>query len=464
MTAQKLSAAHREQIRELVASMAANVLHTRIAPGFGIIVQAGNERFSAYAGKADLEANIPFSGETGLEMSCLMKICIVVITLDLVRRGILNMKRSVGEYLPDLTQAAPAKAASITIEHILSHTAGDKYMDVDQAAYRWGASWPRLIQFIAESPQIFPPGAIFSYGHSWHVVLGEILRRATGKSPRELVESEILCPLGVTLGTVKDDRLNPARALCGYIATAQGPAKKNVPPPGSFWEASLPQSTLRLDEILDIGQAILNAGHAPSGVFQAELHSFLEQPFASSRSLYYHSYSERHPYVFSRGCGHYRYGLIGCNGSAQGRTTALRINLKKNYVIAVAMNTWNPTIRDHAIEEVARLLSEGDLENEAEAGLLVARDVLGGYPPAGLCGAYKGNNAPDLEVRAESGALHLYRADKSLLFIRGITGAEDDAPLNISPPLPLSFFRHKGIKEPLLAIGGHVYCKAGTAI
>jgi CubicO group peptidase (beta-lactamase class C family) len=130
--------------------------------------------------------------------------------LMLVDRGQLDVDAPVAQYWPEF---AAAGKEGVLVRHLMSHMSGVSGLDqpaVVEDLYDWDKSTAR---FAAQAPWWEPGTAsgyhALNYGH----LVGEVLRRITGKSLKQFVAEEIAGPLGADfqIGAVESDwdRISP---------------------------------------------------------------------------------------------------------------------------------------------------------------------------------------------------------------------------------------------------------------
>lgn len=109
-----------------------------------------------------------------------------------IERGLLDPAAPVAAYWPEF--AANGKE-SITVGEVLSHRAGLPLVEgtftLDQAL-----SWDPIVEALASAAPVWKPGT----QHGYHMrtfgwLVGELLRRTTGRSPGAFLREEVLAPL-----------------------------------------------------------------------------------------------------------------------------------------------------------------------------------------------------------------------------------------------------------------------------
>jgi CubicO group peptidase (beta-lactamase class C family) len=112
----------------------------------------------------------------------------------LVERGMLGLDEPVTNYLPEF---AGGGRDAITIGHVLSHRAGIPQLPRDVLDLQRLEDPERILEAIPRLRSVYRPGAAVAYHTvSGGFVLGEVVRRATGKDIRTVLAETILDPLG----------------------------------------------------------------------------------------------------------------------------------------------------------------------------------------------------------------------------------------------------------------------------
>ena len=113
-------------------------------------------------------------------------------------RGQLHIGDRVAEYIPEYARNGKG---SITIEHVLSHRAGvanlpAEALDLDNLNRR-----DYLLELMCDARPRTRPGKLLAYhAVSGGFIIAEVVERVTGKSIREVMQEEILDPLGFRWG------------------------------------------------------------------------------------------------------------------------------------------------------------------------------------------------------------------------------------------------------------------------
>lgn len=129
-------------------------------------------------------------------------------------RGLLRYDERVATYWPEFAQAGKER---ITVRQVLSHQSGLYHIRqmIDHADRM--LDWEHMIEAIERTAPIHPPGERTGYhGLTYGFLVGEILRRVTGKSFPELVRTELAEPLkldGMYIGAPPEVLSRAARLM-----------------------------------------------------------------------------------------------------------------------------------------------------------------------------------------------------------------------------------------------------------
>ncbi|MGZ5971416.1 MAG: serine hydrolase domain-containing protein [Polyangiales bacterium] len=110
-------------------------------------------------------------------------------------RGVLRLDDRIGEYIPEFAQNGKERA---TLRHVLTHRSGLPTVRDFPADLERIADWAHVIDVLCKAPALSEPGSQIAYhAISGGFILGEVVRRTTGKTVRTLLREEISDKLGL---------------------------------------------------------------------------------------------------------------------------------------------------------------------------------------------------------------------------------------------------------------------------
>ncbi len=156
----------------------------------------GETLVDVWGGFADVARTRPWEADTIVNVWSTTKEITALAVLTLVEQGLVDVNEPVATYWPEFAQNGKE---GIEVRHLMSHTSGVSGWDqpfVLEDMYDWELSTSRLA---AQAPW-WEPGTVSGYhaqnqGH----LLGEVVRRVTGKTLKQYVADDIAAPLGVDL-------------------------------------------------------------------------------------------------------------------------------------------------------------------------------------------------------------------------------------------------------------------------
>jgi CubicO group peptidase (beta-lactamase class C family) len=196
-----VSAAQAQSVTERVA----DVLAGAEPKGFSGEVADGDRDgviLELVRGQADRARGLPHRAGQIWRYASVTKQITATLVMMQVDRGLLSLDDPVSKHLPDF--AGPS-AARVTIRNLLQHPSGLPNSDDTRANSAGVASFytrpgrgagadGAALSYCAGAPKA-EPGARFAYNNCDSIVVGEILRRATGRSYERLVRENISTPL-----------------------------------------------------------------------------------------------------------------------------------------------------------------------------------------------------------------------------------------------------------------------------
>ena len=151
----------------------------------------GEPVVDVWGGFADADRTIPWQRDTIANVFSVTKTMTALCALILADRGDLDPAAPVGRYWPEFAAAGKEK---VLVRHLLSHTAGlpDWTWPIEDL-YDWPSATARLA---AQAPQWEPGSAAGYHSLTQGFLVGEVVRRITGRSLGEFFAAEVAGPLG----------------------------------------------------------------------------------------------------------------------------------------------------------------------------------------------------------------------------------------------------------------------------
>ena len=148
----------------------------------------------AVAGMADPSTGRKVDSGTPFYCYSVVKGAASTITHRLVERGLFGYDTPVVEVWPEFGAHGKEK---VTVRHVLSHTAGVPGIPLTTTVEDL-CDWDKMSTAIADEELWWEPGTKIGYhAYTFGYIVGEIVRRATGKPISEVLIEEVAGPLGV---------------------------------------------------------------------------------------------------------------------------------------------------------------------------------------------------------------------------------------------------------------------------
>ena len=191
--------------------------------GAAVAVTLGGEPVvDLWAGHADAAGTLAWERDTIVNVYSTGKGMLSLGLHMLADRGLVDIEAPVASYWPEFAQAGKE---GVTVRHVLGHRSGvvgARRLLPKEACY----DWETMTTALAEAEPWWEPGTRHGY-HVWTYgwIVGEIVRRVSGRSPGVFVREEIVDPLGVdfSIGTPASEH--------GRIADIVPPSRNPLPEP-----------------------------------------------------------------------------------------------------------------------------------------------------------------------------------------------------------------------------------------
>ena len=176
-----------EAIDELVESGAERGVQVAVYRNGALVVDA-------VAGVADPATGRAVAPDTPFYNFSIGKGATSTVAHVLAERGLFGYDTPVVELWPEF--GAHGKH-TVTVRHVLTHTAGVPGIPLDTTAEDL-CDWDKMCAAIADAELWWEPGTKVGYhSYTFGYIVGEIVRRATGKPISEVLREQVAAPLGV---------------------------------------------------------------------------------------------------------------------------------------------------------------------------------------------------------------------------------------------------------------------------
>jgi CubicO group peptidase (beta-lactamase class C family) len=190
------------------------LIHGRADAGFGPVVDAfvanfterrdvgagctvvvdGRAAVDLWGGLADARARRPWDRDTPAVIFSCAKGIVALLAYRLVDAGRLDLDAPIARYWPEFGRAGKA---AITVRDALAHRAGLAALEAE-LTLEDVVAWTPVIRAIERQAPSHPPAA----GHWYHTmsvgwIVGEVIRRITGRTPGRLFDETLAVPLGL---------------------------------------------------------------------------------------------------------------------------------------------------------------------------------------------------------------------------------------------------------------------------
>lgn len=157
------------------------------------VVIGGRTVADLWGGTADPQAQRPWTPDTLVNVFSIGKGLTALVTARLMAGGHLDVDAPVARYWPEFGAAGKQ---DVTVRHLLTHQAG---LPAIRERLPPGAmlDWPAMTGALARQAPWWEPGTAHGYhANTFGFLVGEVVRRVTGRTVGALLREEIAGPLG----------------------------------------------------------------------------------------------------------------------------------------------------------------------------------------------------------------------------------------------------------------------------
>lgn len=166
------------------------------SPGLSVAIAVSNRVcLSTGFGFADLEAKRAATGATIYRYASISKPIAATAVMQLVERGKIFLDAPLQKSVPGFPEKPEG---TITARHLLTHTSGIRhYRGTEFLSNRRYESVEAALEIFKDDPLEFSPGTKYQYSSYAYNLLGAVVERASEKSFRDYLRSEIFRPAGM---------------------------------------------------------------------------------------------------------------------------------------------------------------------------------------------------------------------------------------------------------------------------
>ncbi|MFX0076423.1 MAG: serine hydrolase domain-containing protein [Candidatus Hermodarchaeota archaeon] len=147
-----------------------------------------------WGGYRDAAKTKPWEKDTIVNVFSTTKVMTALCIHILVDKGLVDVKAPVSKYWPEFAQS---NKENVLVKHLLSHSAGLPGFDENipnEALY----DWERIVNMLAAQKPWWRPGTKIGYHMTtFGYLLGELVRRVTGKSLGDFFRENVAVPLKI---------------------------------------------------------------------------------------------------------------------------------------------------------------------------------------------------------------------------------------------------------------------------
>ena len=159
-----------------------------------------------WGGLADRKTNRPWERDTVALVASTTKGATALCAHLLVQRGELDLDAPVARYWPEFGAAGKDE---VPVRYLLSHQAGVPYVD-PPVTFEEACAWDPLIRALEAQKPLWTPGTEHLYhAMTYGFLVGEVVRRITGRSLGTFFAEEIAGPLGLSAWIGLPEEIEP---------------------------------------------------------------------------------------------------------------------------------------------------------------------------------------------------------------------------------------------------------------
>jgi CubicO group peptidase (beta-lactamase class C family) len=164
--------------------------------GVTLVATNGKIDFIHATGLANRSFDTSITTKTKFKVASITKTFTAVLIMQLYQQGKIDLKATIGTYLPNYKGEAKNK---VSIHHLLTYSSGIPNCEGNTGieVYQKPITVDSFIAKYSSGALEFEPGKQFSYDNGDYIILGKIIEQVTGKSFTQNLKEKILNPVGM---------------------------------------------------------------------------------------------------------------------------------------------------------------------------------------------------------------------------------------------------------------------------
>lgn len=256
----------REEVSEFLNTELARRTTARGVPAAAVAVVVDGEIIDHAVGVLSTATGVEATADSVFQIGSITKVWTATLVMQLVDEGLVELDAPIRTYLPEFRLGDDSATASITVRQLLTHQAGFEG-DIFTDTGRGDDAIEKFVELLAEMPQTFPPGFMFSYNNAGYIVLGLLVERLREKTWEQALLEHIAVPLGL-------ERVSPSpyEAILHRVAVGHmGQGEDGVSTPAPLWamarsnEPAGSMLAMTARDLAGFARMHLTGGTAPDG-------------------------------------------------------------------------------------------------------------------------------------------------------------------------------------------------------
>jgi CubicO group peptidase (beta-lactamase class C family) len=368
------------------------------------VIEHGRLAFAHGVGVKRWEGAEEVTDLTAFKIGSISKPLTAAMVMTLVDDGTVDLRAPITTYAPYFGVRTPFEASTITMHHLLSHTAGypnDFPAGVIRTCTPYGAAGlPQAFMNLADVPLWFAPGTMWNYSNNGYSAVALVAQEAAHEYYVDLMRTRVFAPIGMTSTTFYGDEAAEGDYATGH--ELRGTARPMLVEP-SRWDCAFdhPQSTTLWSTAVDLARFGVSMMHDGRGLMTAASARAMNSTQATPTDVPGTSYGYGMELETYKG-----YDVLTHGGSTRGYSAMLWLVPSEGFGVAVVVNSQHGgTLAAWRATDVFLGLPE---ENPPRAALRPIDEW------AKYVGTYRESSGTLGDVTVELGAGRLYATNTTI--------------------------------------------------